>query len=60
MNQSDILPALKYGASIDMVVQTVSHVVPASMTPLTFPELEDRGGVSTGVEIPVSPTVSLI
>ena len=55
---SDILPQINLWASSDMVVQTISLIVPASITPLTFPELEDRGGVSTGVEIWTSPALS--
>lgn len=56
----DILPRLKSWASSDETdaTQDSSHIVPDSSTALTFAESENRGAVSTGVEIPDSPTVS--
>ena len=44
----------------DIVVQTVSFIVPASTIKLAFGETKGSGSISTGVEISVSPTVSLI
>ena len=58
----DILPNLKLrfkdGASSDLLIQTLSHLVPASTTELATEDFCCRGSISTGVEIPVSPTVS--
>jgi hypothetical protein len=65
VHNGDILPTLKTDVFEDRAsngktngTQELPSIVPASTTPLAFTECESRGGVSTGVEIPVSPTVS--
>jgi hypothetical protein len=55
----DILHSLNAMASKQIKVQQDLFIVPASTSSLAFPLLEGRGELSTGLEIPDSPSVSL-